>query len=418
MILNNSFASSIDSITSPILMLPKAEIAQGIDEDIKIILETLYHKNYIEKYPEDLQYSLNKSCDITFLPNSGLKSISEVIRYNDDPAEVIDKLLDTIAKRARTIIITKIDCEGSDIIEFKAKAICLISKLIIIDERIAFQATQKTNFVDKIDKLAKKICKKKYISIGLVFGYQFGDNLHLSNLSKDIRTTPPHPDDVKYRPDDILDPNNPDNYLIVHNNPQLSLKHRINLAAKISFWGLLHIEIQTSQLNESDIIENENYFRKSYIKEGASGGDALIFYSLKSKNRSLFSRSSFSIPIYLAYPIRNLSKNKDIILEFLGGTNLLLPKKISVEAAKGWHRFNERQIQEQINIGKIKETNYFLGVGLENVFKESMKLGVKILLTYKEYQKDFGNSISVERSDEITPSFHVYFTHSIAFLNL
>lgn len=247
-------------------------------------------------------------------------------------------------------------------------------------------------------------------SIGFGFGYRKGDQVSLSNIPSNIRTGRPHPDDVKYRPNEILDPNNPDNYLIIENTVRVALEHRISLDIHFRFWGILNIAIKTSQIKDSKVIEHENYFRKSYIKEGSPGGDALIYYLVRSKNRSFFDVNSFSLPIYVTYPVFYCGKNKEVIFHLVGGTNLLLPDKISLEAEKGWHRFNERQKDTTFDLGELKETEFFAGLDVERAFTKSIRFGLEFTLVYTEYQEHFSVPLSLQQSNKMLPSLRLNFT--------
>jgi len=265
-------------------------------------------------------------------------------------------------------------------------------------------------------KICRFISLKDYIknhskfSIGFGFGYRKGDQVSFGNMPSNVRMGRPHPDDVKYRPNEILDPNNPDNYLIVENTVNVALKHRISLEVHFRFWGILNIAIKTSRIKESKVIEHENYFRESYIKEGSPGGDALIYYLVRSKNRSFFDGNSFSLPIYVRYPVFYCGKNKEAIFLLVGGTNLLLPDKISLEAEKGWHRFNERQKDTTFVLGELKETEFFAGFDIEGAFIESIRFGLQFTLVYTEYQEDFSVPLTLQQSNKVLPSLRLNLT--------
>jgi len=251
--------------------------------------------------------------------------------------------------------------------------------------------------------------KQTKFSIGIGFGRQKGDNVTLGDISKDIRTGRPHPDDMKYRPNEILDPNNPDNYLIIVNAVNIALKHRISLDVHFRFWGILNIAIQTSEIKGSEVKEHENFFKESYIKEGSPGGDALIYYLVRSKNRSFFDRNSFSLPIFIRYPVFYFGRNKEVIFLLVGGTNLLLPDKISLEAEKGWHRFNERQKETTFDLGELKGTEFFLGFDIEGAFIKLIRFGLQVTWVYTEYENDF-SAISLQQSNKWLPSLKLNLT--------
>lgn len=405
------FAQTLNSSHSPIVMLPSAEIAQGIVESVKNSLETYYHTNYPDRFPQDLQLELINCCNLTFLPNSNLMGILSVISYNNEPSTMLDAMRNRISIDVRTIIITKIDSRGGSIIEFRVKAISVLSNSIITEEGITFPIAEIDMVAEKIRQLARKICEdtNEKISIGIGFGYQKRDHITLSNILKEIRTTPPHPNDIVYRSHEILNPDNPDNYLIIENTVHIVLEHRISLAVNLRVWGILNIAIQTSAINESRVIETENYFRKSYIKEGAIGGDALIYYLVRSKKRSFIDGNSFSLPIYITYPILYFGKNKEAIFHLVGGTNLLLPEKISFEAEKGWHRFNERQKDTTFDLGELKETKFFAGFDIEGAFTKSIRLGFQFTFVYTESQEDFNVPLSLQQSNKVLLSLRLNF---------
>lgn len=394
-------------------MLPSAEISQGLDRSVQNILETHYHTNFPEKFPEDLQLELINLSDLIFLPNSSLTGILSVISYDDEPSTVLDGIKKSISEQVRTIIITKIDSEGSRKIEFKAKAINVLNNSIITEKNITFSTTEIDKADEKIHQLAKKLLGKIEgirFGFGFGFGYRKGDQVSLGNIPSNIRTGRPHPDDVKYRPDDILDPNNPDNYLIIENTVHFALEHRTSLDVHFRFWGILNIAIQTSEIKGSEVIEVENLYRKSYIKEGSPGGDALIYYLVRSKNRSFIDENSFSLPIYITYPVFYFGKNKQAIFHLVGGTNLLLPDKISLEAEKGWHRFNERQKETTFDLGELKETEFFAGFDIEGAFTKSIRFGLQFRFVYTEYQEAFSIPLSLQQSNEVLPSLRLNLT--------
>lgn len=262
----------------------------------------------------------------------------------------------------------------------------------------------------RLISLNEYIKKHSKFLIGLGFGYQKGDDLTISDLPREIRTVPPHSDDVVNRPNDILDPNIPDNYLLIENTVDVALKHRISLDVHVRFWGILNIAIQVSQMKGSEVTEGENYYRKSYIKEGSPGGDALIYYLVRSKERSFFDGNSFSLPIYVTCPVFYCGKNKEIIFHLVGGTNLLLPDKISFEAEKGWHRFNGREIETTFDLGELKQMKFFGGIGIEGAPTNSIRFGIQFLLVYTEYQEDFKFPLSLKQSNKVLPSIRLNLT--------
>jgi len=343
-----------------------------------------------------------------------IKGVLELVPYKPDAYlfASIDKTIDKVVFRAEIIDLSseplavassKIGFSEFLNDDFVQRKIQILSNSLIQQIKNDIKKCGFISFNDYIRKHSK-------FSIGFGFGYQKGDHIALGNIPSDLRTVPPHPDDVKYRPDDILDPNNPDNYLIIENTVHVALERRISLDVHFCFWGILNIAIQTSEIKGSEVIEVENLYRKTYIKEGFPGGDALIYYLVRSKNRSFFDGNSLSLPIYITYPVFYFGKNKEVILRLIGGTNLLLPDKISLEAEKGWDRFNERQKETTFDLGELKETEFFAGFDIEGAFAKSIRFGLQFTLVYTEYQEDFSVPLSLQQSNEVLPSLRLNLT--------
>jgi len=260
-----------------------------------------------------------------------------------------------------------------------------------------------------IPSFKEYIKKQSLLSIGFGFGYRQDECVILGDIPKKIRTIPPHTDDVLYRPDEILDPFNPDNYVIIYNAANVALSRRISFDLYFCFWGIFNIAISTSEIRESEVEEGVNLFRKSYIKEGAPGGDALIYYLVRIKSCSFLYEKSFSLPIYIQYPILFFGRNKQAFLTLMAGTNALLPNRISLQAERGWHRFNERQKKDSFELGDLKEINYFTGLDIKVSPTRSLEFGMQILLVYTDYQEDFEYPLSLEHPDKALASvrFHV-----------
>lgn len=159
------FAQELNNSNSPILMIPSAILSQGLDNNIQNILRRNYHTNFPDKFPEDLQfYLINLTNKITFLNNSNLRPIVPAISYDDIPSsKVLTDIRNSVARQVKTVIITKIDSEGSEKIEFKAKALNLLNNSIVIEKNIVFPSNQISNVDEKIQQLAKKMLFKRPI---------------------------------------------------------------------------------------------------------------------------------------------------------------------------------------------------------------------------------------------------------------
>lgn len=404
---------ALNTSDSPVFMLPEVQIAQGISKNIINTLKRHYNDKYTIKIPEELQREILDNSELKFIINSDLDKVSSIISYDSDADIMVRSILDYTSSQVRTIIILKIDSKGDDIIIFKAKAVNVLSNLIISEKEISFSVSEIDNIDEKIHLLAKKLINgNRVIEFGIGFGFQGSSHVGLDNIQSDIRKGLPHPDDT-YR-SDILDTNNPDNYFIYQNSTDINLPYRINLDLNFRFWGILNIGIKSSAIINSEVIENENLFRKSYVLENSSGGDALIYYLVRSKNRSFFEGKSFSLPIYFTYPIYSFKKNKKLVLSLVAGTNLLLPEKISFEAEKGWHRFNEFEKESTIDLGDLSEVQFWGGLNLEGAFIKSTKLGLQFTLINTQYQQDFNSPISIQQSNKILPSFRLRLSRIIA----
>ncbi len=400
-------ASCLNNSNSPIIVLPSAKIQQGLDRLYIDFLKKYYHPKFIVKFPSDLQNEMSKFCGLTFLPNKYLESISTVIDYDDSPLSMTKAIERSLSVQVRTIILTQIDSEVPGRIGFKAKAINVLDYSIITEKKETFTTNEVDNVEEKIFQLAKDmVCSCHRIGFGV--GYQNGLEISLENIPDNIRRGRPYPDDLS-RPD-ILDPSIEDNYFIFQNTTDIALPHRFSLDLHFRLWDYLNIVIKTSAIKESEIIEGKNYFRKSYVVNVAEGGDALIYYLIKSKNRSFFDAKSFSVPIYFTYPVFEFRTKRKLIINLLAGTNLLLPEKIEFEAEKGWHRFNAREAKQIVDLGELKETEYFVGIDIESGLGKNYRISIELMLSYKEYQENFKEGISLYQPDKLSPSIRLSFT--------
>jgi len=247
------------------------------------------------------------------------------------------------------------------------------------------------------------------IQIGIGFGLQSGSKITFGDIPSDIRIIPPHKDDLKDRPDEILDPGITDNYLIYENQVFIDLPGRKSIdLINASLYGLINVTLRTSDLVSSGENIDNNLYTKNYIKPEFYG-IALIYYTIKSKERTFFKGNSFSLPIYLTYPVLYFGKNPEInrrlILRVIGGTNILLPPKIELEAENGWDRFGSQEIQETIDIGEIKEIEWFWGFDFEGAISKSVHFNFQLAFIYPDYKKNFKTPLTLQFDKKPSTSF-------------
>lgn len=420
-------AQCLNSSNAPVLILPSAEIAQGINQYIKIVLER-YNKNYPEKFPEDLQLKLINGSNLKFLPNADYRKIMSVVSYDDDLSSLIDVMKDIISKYVRTVIITKIDSDGANTIEIKAKAIDLLDYSIVVEKNIKFSTTEISVVEEKIDELAKCIlCTnavighvdlKKYLiernnypfQVGVGFGIQSGGSITLGNVPSEARIIPPHPDDLENRYTEILDPTVTDNYLIYENEVFVDLLSKKSIDFNLSFYGLINITLRTTDFASSEENNGCNLFLKRYIKPEYYG-DAFIYYTIKTQDQGFFSKNSLSLPISLSYPLVYFGKNPEInrrlVLRIMGGTNILLPPTINLEAENGWDRFGSHEIHETKDLGEIKEIEWFWGFDFEGAISESFHFNAKLTFIYPDYKENFKTPMTFQFDKSSSASFNL-----------
>ena len=259
----------------------------------------------------------------------------------------------------------------------------------------------------------KTLDNLKY-GIGMGFGYATGNKLTLENISKDLRTIPPHDDDVRYRGNEILPVNIPDNYLVRENSVDINLGQRLSFdVMQISFWGIVNLAIRTTSINESGQTLNQNLYRKWYVTnnindpDNPSSGTAYIYYGIKSKSRNFFERKSFSLPLFITYPVLYAGRKKEVICKLLGGTNILLPAKIELESEKGWYRFGEYEIQNKNSTSDLKEIEWFAGIDIEGSPSKTLKLGFQFIRVYSDYKGDFNVPLSFKQQENGTTSLRI-----------
>ncbi len=264
-----------------------------------------------------------------------------------------------------------------------------------------------------LKKYEKTLDNLKY-GIGMGFGYATGNKLTLENISRELRTIPPHDDDVRYRGNEILPVNIPDNYLVRENSVDINLGQRLSLdIMQISFWGIVNLAIRTTSIKESGQALNQNLYRKWYVTnnindpENPSSGTAYIYYGIKSKSRNFFESKSFSMPLFITYPVLYAGRKKEIICKLLVGTNILLPSKIELESENGWYRFGEYNIQNKSSIGNLKEVEWFAGIDIEGSLSKTLKLGFQFTRVYLDYKGDFNVPLSFKQQENGTTSLRI-----------
>jgi hypothetical protein len=405
-----------------VIAAPHAVIPQNLGDDLfdeKI-------KNLKESLPAKLETLIFNfgNGEIQFLESELLMELIDVLNY-EEPRGFIDAINDSLKERINAVLLTKIEKVGASQITIKAKIVHIDRRILVVKDKTTYLEPQQT-FDLNLESLATEIVNelipkkcglvslKEYIKghghytigIGVGLGYRKGDQVTLGNVPRDSRTVPPHPDDVKYRSGDILDPNIPDNYLIRENTVYIDLGHRKSLDMHFSFWSVINIMVRTSAIGESEVVENQNLFRKNYIKPGITG-EALIFYSVKSKKRQFFDGNSFSLPIYITYPVLYCGKSKGLVFRILGGTNILLPDKIELVADQGWDRFGEKEIKETIDLGKLKEIEWFGGIDIEGSPAKDFRLGIQFTLVYTDYLENREVPLSLQLESSVRPSLRV-----------
>jgi hypothetical protein len=409
-------------ITAPQAVIPDELGNNRFDEEIKKLKERLPDKL------ETLIINISNR-KIRFLERGLLMDLKEAINY-EEPRGYIDAIPDSTKKKIEAVLLTKIEKTGASQISIKAKIVRINREILSAREIITYIEPQYT-YDSNLESLATQIVKdlipesggcglislNEYIKehdshkvgMGFGFGYKNGNQVTLSNVPKDIRMTPPHADDVENRPDQILDPNVPDNYLVRENTVVVDLGHRMSLDLHLSFWGIANIALRTSSIQESEKIYDRNLLRKNYIRPSYTG-DAFIYYSVRSKKRSFFSRESFSIPIYVTYPVYYCGNAKELVFHILAGTNILLPEKIEFEADQGWDRFGALENASKRDIGELRETQWFGGIDIAGTPTALFRLGIQFILLFPDYQENFNIPLSLKLDNRMCYSLRITVT--------
>ncbi len=412
---NISFASSCDSafilVVDPVAEIRWVKPDEYDPVDVKI-------QEYAYRFPQLLYECIaNKK-------NFDLRTrFDELIRLkeqieSDNRKEFIAGTLKLLPYRPCAYLFTSIYKETEKVV-LHAEIIDLSAKPSKVEScRIRF-----TDFLDddyvrrKIKVLADKIGNSSEPSWGMSFGltYQYGgDQVTLYNVPADIRTIPPHSDDILNRPGDILDTTISDNYLVRENIIKFELGHRQTLELGVSILkGIVSIAIRTTAIERIERGFNQNQFRKAYIDPVPGDpfeGSAFIYYIIEAEERDFLDKNSFSIPVYVAYPIICIGGNQEILLRAVAGTNVLLPETIELVSEQGWDRYGALEIQHKKKLGKFKNLSLFYGIRIDGTVMEKLKLGFEFTLVHTDYRKDFSIPLSVDLDRNIRPAFKIYCT--------
>jgi hypothetical protein len=260
--------------------------------------------------------------------------------------------------------------------------------------------------------------KKKSFQIGAGFGLQASDSLIFSYIPRDIRLVQPHDDDLKDRREEILDPDEPDNYLVYENNAFIKLPGRKNIDLfNLSFYGLVNLTLRTSTIGSSKEVHGYNFYRKNYIKPEYYGF-AYIYYSINTAERGVMGGRSLSLPVYFTLPVFYLGANHEVhnrvIFGITGGSNVFWPSRIEVVAENGWDRFGSLEINEIFHLGEIKEIEWFWGVYFEGILfhyhKEaanSLRINCQFTLIHPDYRENFTMPMRYNFDNRPIPSFRI-----------
>lgn len=285
-----------------------------------------------------------------------------------------------------------------------------------------FTLKTKDKFIGLVNPAKYLKERNKYpFQIGVGFGIQSSSSLTLGNISKDIRIIPPHEWDFENKYDTILfwdgfegSSVGLDNYLIDSNQVIIDLpvtKYFDLISASI--YGLFNISLRTTQLGGSGENTDNNLYLKNYIKPEFQKiyGAAYIYYTVKTKERNFFKRNSFSLPISIAYPVlyfgKNTKLNRRLILRIMGGTNILLPPKIELEAENGWVRYGSQEVQETIYLGEIKEIEWFWGFDFEGAISKSVHFNFQLAFVHPDYKANFKVPMTLQFDKKISTSFRI-----------
>ena len=368
--------------------------------NIKKIIEMISDSVKQETFIKKVDTLLNDSSALFLFSSIDVNDTYVVLR-----AEIVDSSakLKAFATREIERDLFKLDKSGNN--EINDLVDDLICQLTGCGNTVGFIA---------IENYLKNSCNLKY-GIGVGFGIKTGNTITLDNISKDLRSIPPHPDDILYRPN-ILPPSDPDNYIIGNNSVDINLGQSLSFdILQFSFWGIVNLSVRTTQIVGSGQTLNQNLFRKWYVTNNVSdpdnpnSGTAYIYYSIKSIDMNFFESKSFSLPLFITYPVLYIGREKDVIVKVLGGTNALLPNKIEFESEKGWYRYGEYEIQDsgKQSIGELKETDWFCGVDVEANFNNLWKFNFECTRVYSDYDGNFNVPLTINTQNNVSASFRI-----------
>jgi hypothetical protein len=248
-------------------------------------------------------------------------------------------------------------------------------------------------------------------------GLEKGKEVTLNDINRELRYAPPHPDDVRWRNNEILEHSNNDNYnnyTISKNKTCTKIADRIYLdIIGFSYHGIINILWRTSSLPymDEERIEGKNFSEKNYIKPEYPG-PAYIYYMIRYKYHDFFSKTSYSFPVYLHFPMLrfdNIDKKTLFYLNGFLGTNILKPEKIQLENEKGWDRWGSLQVYGKKDVGQIIERKYFIGCNIELPIDPSIILKLQYHCILINYQENFSHLMTIDKKNTTTNAFGLKF---------
>ena len=91
----------------------------------------------------------------------------------------------------------------------------------------------------------------------------------------------------------------------------------------------------------------------------------------------------------------------------------MFPEKISVEAVRGWDRFNELQIRDIVDVGEIKEVEWFAGIDVVGTVVKNIRIGLELTLVYADYKVNATTPVSLDLDNRVRPSFRLHINNMI-----
>ena len=305
----------------------------------------------------------------------------------------------------------------AEILDRAAHPLAISSRRIRRDEFLDDSRTRQ-NIEEIARELGGSICNPRKHSIFHVgIGFRCTQNacVTLRDIPVEIRTTPPHIDDVTNRPDEILPTEQTDNYVIMDNDTRIRLGYEMALDIHVSFWDLLFIAVRTAGTDPGSVSINNNLLKKQYIfpvTYDPYRGSAAIYYSVEATPNTCGSRNSLSLPVYIDYPVCRFGTRRNFILRILGGTTVLLPERVSFVAEQGWDRYNDFEVYETRNLGEITETEWFIGVGIEQLTTVNLRFGMQAMLIFTDYRETFTFPVlHLDSEDHLRLSLRVYMAY-------